>query len=163
MSIDQNRVFAGFSLIELLTVIVLLGIMSVYAMGRFIDPDQFAARGFFNDTVIAVQFAQKLAISSGCDVEVTITISWYNRDQKASCTTINFLEATDIAVKNPANRSNAYKNSDIPGGFSLTPATIIFNARGTLGTGGDVTIMLTGGATPPSFKVYAQTGLVDVL
>lgn len=157
MSIDQNRFFAGFTLIELLTVVVLLGIMSVYALGRFIGPDQFAARGFFNDTVIAVQFAQKLAISTGCDVRVTTIATGYQLHQSSTCTANNFT----LPVKNPANRSNDYLNSDIPSGFTLSPNTIIFNARGTLNTGDD-TITLSDGTTTLSFNVYAQTGLVDV-
>ncbi|MCH7882789.1 MAG: type II secretion system protein [Proteobacteria bacterium] len=151
--------FSGFTLIELLTVIVLLGILSVFALGRFFGPDQFAARGFFNDTVIAVQFAQKLAIVSGCDVRVSTLVpgSGYQLRQRPNCIDPGFT----IAVKNPANRSNDYQNFNIPSGFTLSAATIIFNARGTIDTGDD-TIILSDGATTLSFDVYAQTGLVDV-
>ena len=144
-------------MIELLTVIVLLGILSVFALGRFFGPDQFAARGFFNDTVIAVQFAQKLAIVSGCDVRVSILATGYQLDQSSTCTANNF----SVPVKNPANRGNDYQNFNIPSGFTLTGADIIFNARGTIDTGDD-TLTLTGGATILNFDVYAQTGLVDV-
>jgi MSHA pilin protein MshC len=151
-----NR-FSGFTLIELLTVIVLLGILSVFALGRFIGPDQFAARGFFDDTVNAVQFAQKLAIVSGCEVRVRTIASGYELHQRPNCIDPGFT----IAVKNPANRGNDYQNSNIPSGFTLTATTIIFNARGTIDTG-DATLTLTDGTTTFSFDVYAQTGLVDV-
>ncbi len=157
MSIDQNRVFAGFTLVELLTVIVLLGIMSVYALGRFTGPDQFAARGFFNDTVIAVQFAQKLAISTGCDVRVTTMATGYQLRQSSTCSANDFT----LPVQNPANRGNDYENFNIPSGFTLSVKTIIFNARGTLDTGDDI-ITLTDGTTNLIFNVYAQTGLVYV-
>jgi MSHA pilin protein MshC len=151
-----NR-FSGFTLIELLTVIVLLGILSVFALGRFFGPDQFAVRGFFNDTVNAVQFAQKLAIVSGCDVRVTTLATGYQLDQSSTCTANDFSEP----VKNPANRGNDYQNFNIPSGFTLDVATITFNARGTLDTA-NVNIDMTDGTTTFSFDVYAQTGLVDV-
>ena len=48
---NQNN---GFSLIELVTVIVLLAILSIVAPGRSADQDVFAARRFFDDTVVAV-------------------------------------------------------------------------------------------------------------
>jgi MSHA pilin protein MshC len=65
MTINQYKKSAGFSLIELITVIVLLGILSVFAVGRLMSPDQFEVKVFFNDTVNAVRFAQKLAVSTG--------------------------------------------------------------------------------------------------
>ena len=68
---------AGFSLVELITVILLLGILGVVALGRLTDQNLIAARGFFDDTVSAVRFAQKLAISTGCDVRVNTTASSY--------------------------------------------------------------------------------------
>jgi MSHA pilin protein MshC len=151
-----NR-FSGFTLIELLTVIVLLGILSVFALGRFIGPDQFAVRGFFDDTVNAVQFAQKLAIVSGCDVRVSTIATGYQLRQSSTCTANDFT----LPVKNPANRGNDYQNFNIPSGFTLSVATIIFNARGTLDTG-NRTLSMTDGSTNLIFTVYAQTGLVDV-
>ncbi|MFV2033140.1 MAG: Tfp pilus assembly protein FimT/FimU [Gammaproteobacteria bacterium] len=157
MSLDQNKDIAGFSLIELLTVLVLLGILSVFALGRLFGPDEFAVRGFFNDTVDAVQFAQKLAISTGCDVRVRTLATGYQLHQSSTCTANDFT----LPVKNPANRSNDYQNFNMPSGFSLSAATLIFNARGTLDTGDD-TLILSDGTTTLSFNVYAQTGLVDV-
>jgi MSHA pilin protein MshC len=77
MSIGQYKQSDGFSLIELVTVIVLLGILSAFAVGRLMSPDQFAVKVFFNDTVNAVRFAQKLAVGTGCDVQVKMTEAGY--------------------------------------------------------------------------------------
>ena len=155
MSIDQNKHIAGFTLVELLTVVVLLGILSVFALGRFFGPDQFAARGFFEDTRNAMQFAQKLAISTGCDVRVTTIATGYQLRQRLTCPTGAFT----LPVQNPANRGVDYENFNMPNGYSLSVHTVIFNARGTLDTGDD-TITLTDGTTTLNFNVYAQTGLV---
>lgn len=154
---------SGFTMIELVVVVMLLGILSVFAMGRLFDQNQFAAKGFFDDTVNAVRFAQKLAISSGCDVRVTITSSGYQLHQKGDCTDVDFTTSAPIAVKNPVNRSNDYQNLGIPSGFSLAPATtMVFNARGVLDSGNNLSFTVSGGSTILSFDVYGQTGLVDV-
>ena len=141
---------------ELVIVILLLGILSVFALGKLFDQDQFAVKGFFDDTVNAVRFGQKLAISTGCDVRVLTTASSYALHQSSSCTAADFSDP----VKNPANRSNDYANSSLPSGFTLTAGTIVFNARGTVTT---VPTFVTYSVGTYSFRVYGQTGLVDVL
>jgi len=155
--IVNNKRFSGFSIIELVVVVLLLGILSVFALGRLFDQNEFAAKGFFDDTVTAVRFAQKLAVSSGCDVQVSITASSYQLFQGTTCTSGVFTRA----VANPANRGNLYLNNDMPSGFSLTPATITFNARGFIDSGANTTVTLSGGSTVFIFLVHGRTGLVE--
>ena len=141
---------------ELVIVILLLGILSVFALGKLFDQDQFAVKGFFDDTVNAVRFGQKLAISTGCDVRVLTTASSYALHQRSPCTAGAFT----IPVKNPANRGINYQNSSLPSGFTLSVvgnSTIIFKPWGVLESGLDSTFSV--GAY--SFTVYGQTGLVD--
>ncbi len=147
----------GFSLIELISVVVLLGILGIVALGRFTDQNQFIARGFFDDTVTAVRFAQKLAISSGCDVRVTTTANRYQLHQSTTCTADDFTNP----VANPANRSNSYQSTSIPDGFTLTAGSITFDARGQR-TGATSDFSLSGGSTTYRFRVHASTGLVEV-
>ena len=158
MSVAKKKYLSGFSLVELITVIILLAILGVVALGRFTGGDAFAARGFFDDTVSAVRFAQKLAISSGCDVRVITTAGSYQLRQSSSCTADDFT----ANVANPANRSNAYQNTDMPSGYSLTAGTITFNARGER-EGATSDFDLSDGSTTYRFRVHASTGLVEVL
>lgn len=149
--------FSGFSLIELIAVILLLGILSVFALGRLSNSDQFAVKGFFDDTVNAVRFAQKLAVSTGCDVQVNMTAAGYELRQSGTCAADDF----STIVDNPVNRSNLYQNRST--GFSVSPATsIVFNARGVLDSGSNISYTVTGGGSSFAFTVYGQTGLVDV-
>jgi len=136
---------------------VLLGILSAYAFSSIFDQDEIAARGFFDDTVNAVRFAQKLAVSTGCDVRVATVATGYTLLQSSTCT------ANDVAnpVVNPANRGNNYQNLNVPSGFTLAPTTAItFNARGIPDSGSDVAFTITDGVTTYSFNVDGQTGLV---
>ena len=161
MIIGQYKQFSGFSLIELITVIVLLGVLSVFALGRLSSPSQFAVKGFFDDTVNAVRFAQKLAVSTGCDVQVEMSTAGYQLRRSSACTANNF----NALVDNPANRSKPYEN--LTTGFIVSPANfIVFNARGVLDSGDNVTYTVSDGTTGSSnsfgFTVFGQTGLVNV-
>lgn len=62
----------GFTLVELVTIVVLLGILSVVAIPRFLDATGFRERGFFDEVASALRFAQKSAIAANCPVAVTI-------------------------------------------------------------------------------------------
>ncbi len=170
MSIVHYKRFSGFSLIELITVIVLLGILSVFAVGRLSSPDQFAVKGFFNDTVNAVRFAQKLAVSTGCDVQVDMKTTGYQLRRSSDCGTNDYDTASGVVVDNPVNRSRPYQNLD--SGFSVSPSkSIVFNARGVLDlpdpppdpdTVNNVTYVVTGAGASFTFTVFERTGLVDV-
>jgi MSHA pilin protein MshC len=142
----------------MLTVIVLLGILGVVALGRIGDQGKAAARGFFDDTMSAVEFAQKLAISSGCDVRVLTTASGYQLFQSSACANDDFANLVD----NPANRSVKYQNLNIPNGFSLTAGTITFNARG-LREEPTSDFVLSDGVSSFSFRAHAGSGLVEAL
>ncbi len=157
MTIVNKNQTSGFSIFELVIVIVLLSILSVYALSSFFDQDEIAARGFFDDTVNAVRFAQKLAISTGCDVRVSTVAAGYSLLQSSSCTANDFPNP----VVNPANRGNNYQNLNVPSGFSLAPTTAItFNARGIPDSGSDVAFTITDGVTTYNFNVDGQTGLL---
>ena len=148
----------GFSLIELIAVIILLGILGVVALGRFSGGDAFAARGFFDDTVSAVRFAQKLAVSSGCDVRVITSASGYELRQSSLCDADDFTNS----VANPANRANSFQSNSIPPGYSLTAGTITFDSRGRR-EGATSDFSVSDGTTTYQFRVHGTTGLVEVL
>ena len=61
----------GFTLIELVLVILLLGILAAYALPS-LELASFRSTGFFQQSLSTIRFAQKQAISTGCDVDVAI-------------------------------------------------------------------------------------------
>jgi len=53
----------GFTLIELIMVMVLLGILAAYAAPRIFNRSDFDARGFHDETMALLRYAQKSAIA----------------------------------------------------------------------------------------------------
>ncbi len=53
----------GFTLIELIMVIVMLGILAVFAAPRIFNSGDFSARGFHDETLALLRYGQKTAIA----------------------------------------------------------------------------------------------------
>ncbi len=54
---------SGFTLIELVMVIVMLGVLAVFAAPRIFNSGDFYARGFHDETLGLLRYAQKAAIA----------------------------------------------------------------------------------------------------
>lgn len=69
------RVFVpgGFTIIELVTVMILLGILSITAISRFVEPSAFAPGIVTHAVVLEIRAAQQLA-ASRADAQVTFVI-----------------------------------------------------------------------------------------
>jgi MSHA pilin protein MshC len=63
----------GFTLTELITVIVILGIISAVAVPRFFDVTVFQSRGAADQVRAALRYGQKVAIAQHRNVNVTIS------------------------------------------------------------------------------------------
>jgi MSHA pilin protein MshC len=108
----------GFTLVELILVIVLLSIISVIALPRFFDRNHFDERVFFDDTLNAIRYAQKLAVATGCQTRIVITNNSFALLREDNCdgTTPSF--NNNLSVVNPTTGNTAYTGSQ--SGVSLT-------------------------------------------
>lgn len=145
----------GFTMIELVMVMVLAGILAVAVIPRFIDRKTFDARGFFDQSINMVRYAQKVAIAQHQIVFVNVTASTicltYVTDALcASATLAN-------RVINPADQNWFLKTA--PAGMTFGGATSFsFNALGQPTSA--IALSFTGDGVTTSITVERETGYV---
>ncbi|MCP4276539.1 MAG: prepilin-type N-terminal cleavage/methylation domain-containing protein [Gammaproteobacteria bacterium] len=89
---------SGFTLIELVVVLFLVGILAAVAMPRFFTVSPFQEWGFNDELSSAIRYANKVAIATGCDTGVVTTATTYDLYQRAtSCTSGSFTRAVQIS------------------------------------------------------------------
>jgi len=63
----------GFTLVELIVTLILVGILSAVAIPRFMGRGSFDTRGFHDQVITAIQFARQQAVAQRRQVCVTVT------------------------------------------------------------------------------------------
>jgi MSHA pilin protein MshC len=149
---------SGFTIVELITVIVIVGILAVAALPRFFDQNVFESRGFYDQVVATLRFAQKAAIAQHRFVCVAFTSNSVRLTYDATAPSANYTLATcpGTPLTSPSGVT-PYTITSTNASFTSVPADFSFTA---LGRPGAVVpnINITGYATP--ITVEAETGYV---
>ena len=139
----------GFTLIELIMVMVMLGVLAVFAAPSIFNRNDFEARGFHDQTLGVLRFAQKTAIAQRRAVCVaftnnSITLTRASAETSALC---------DTALSGPTGAEVLTASANVT--YTTTPTAFRFDGLGQPLTG-------TNTAAPSTIKVANATPTITV-
>jgi len=140
----------GFTLVEIVTVIVILGVLAVVGASKFASNSTFVESQYHQEMISAFRYAQKIAIASQCDVSIALTASSYNLNYSGTCSG---------NVKHPAGQK-PFSESGMNSVITTTANTFVYDAEGNItpSAGGTINVGSVFTITIESVTGFAHGG-----
>jgi MSHA pilin protein MshC len=124
-----RRRSAGFSLPELIAVLVVAGLLAAFAAARWDQGRGIDELGFQERLMTALRLAQRRAVSDGCEVRVNIAAGGIQVDQRAALCSGAF----NLPMAGTAGAGSVLDSAPPAGqALSAAPATFYFDAAGAV-------------------------------
>lgn len=147
----------GFTLIELVMVLVLVGVLAVFAAPRLLATNDINARGFHDETLAYLRYAHKSAIAQRRTVCVTFTAN------SLVLTVAAATPAATCAVNLVGPKGESPATITAKGGveYSGTPGSFNFNGLGQpIDNAGTGTVLVA--AALPAIQVTGASNSITV-
>jgi MSHA pilin protein MshC len=147
---------AGFTLVELVVIMIIIGVLAVAALPRFFNRVDFDARGFYDQALAMARYGQKVAIAQHTNV-------FFNAN--AASNTICLSYEADAACANPAGVASPAGGGKFsktaPDGVTLTASvSFSFSALGKPNPDAAVSFGIVGNGMTRTINVERETGYV---
>ncbi|MBC7780052.1 MAG: prepilin-type N-terminal cleavage/methylation domain-containing protein [Proteobacteria bacterium] len=150
---------AGFTAVELVVVIIILGVLSAVALPRLVGRTAFESRAFADQVASAVRFAQRTAIAMRRPISVVVTTP---TGPQPCALRICSSSSCNQQVVDPATSQNFCLRP--PALVALTapaPGVLSFDTRGRPGSALTLTVTSTApGDVTRTVRVEAESGYV---
>jgi len=146
----------GFTVVELVAVIVIAGLITAIAAPRFIGRDAFDARGAYGTLMSALRYAQKTAIAQRTSVFTNVNVA-----TRTIC--LGYTSNCSTPVLDPATRTAYIKT--LPNNVTVTASTSVigFDGLGSPSPNAAATFQIQNAVTLEPARIItveAETGYV---
>lgn len=146
--IIQNK---GFTLVELIVVILIIGILSISIAPRFFGVSSYESRRAVDELLTALRYTQQMAMNRGGNIRFVLTANDY---------TVELTDGTQLrspdGSRHPTCGTPICYKKDLEG-VSASTVTIIYDSLGRPNAGQTITI------GSKQIKIEAETGYAHQL
>lgn len=143
----RSLAVAGFTLVELVMVLVIVGALAVFALPKALDLTAWRLRAFGDELQAQMQAMQRLALAQRRPVVATLNTTGVSFDYVAG--------GNLVTLACPATASPCIAQAG--------PRTVTFNAansgRAVTSSGSALAVTVSSGSTTQAYTVEAETGL----
>lgn len=143
----RTRGSAGFTLVELVMVMVIIGVLAVFVLPKALDLTAWRVRAFGDELQAQMQAMQRLALAQRRPVVATLDTTGVRFDYVAggNLLTLDCPAAASPCIAQPGPRSVTFNAAN--------------SGRATTSTGTALAVTVSAGTTSQAYVIEAETGL----